>query len=40
MVVTGKYVTKVLQRFGMESAKPVGSTLPTNWKLSKKKCLR
>ena len=35
-----KYVTKVLQRFGMESAKPVGSTLPTNWKLSKKKCLR
>ena len=33
-----KYVTKVLQRFGMESAKPVGSTLPTNCKLSKDQC--
>ena len=33
-----KYVTKVLQRFGMESAKPVGSTLQTNRKLSKDQC--
>ena len=33
-----KYVTKVLQRFGMESAKPVGSTLPTNCKLSIEQC--
>ena len=33
-----KYVTKVLQRFGMESVKPVGSTLLTNWKLSKEQC--
>ena len=30
-----KHVTKVLQIFGMESAKPVGSTLPTNCKLRK-----
>ena len=30
-----KNVTKVLQRFGMENAKPVGLTLPTNSKLSK-----
>ena len=31
-----KYVTKVLQRFNMSEAKPVGSTLPTNCKLSGK----
>ena len=31
-----KYVTKVLQRFSMADAKPVGSTLPTNYKLSGK----
>ena len=31
-------MTKVLQRFGMESAKLVGSTLPTNCKLSKDQC--
>ena len=28
-----KYVTKVLQRFSMLDAKPVGSTQPTNCKL-------
>ena len=28
-----KYVKKVLQRFSMSDAKPVGSTLPTNYKL-------
>ena len=31
-----KYVTKVLQRFSMLDAKPVGSTQPTNCKLSGK----
>ena len=31
-----KYVTKVLQRFSMADAKPVGSTLPTNCKFSGK----
>ena len=31
-----KYVTKLLQRFNMADAKPVGSTLPTNCKLSGK----
>ena len=31
-----KYVKKVLQRFSMSDAKPVGSTLPTNCKLSGK----
>ena len=31
-----KYVKKVLQRFNMSDAKPVGSTLPTNCKLSGK----
>ena len=31
-----KYVTKVLQRFSMSDAKSVGSTLPTNCKLSGK----
>ena len=31
-------MTKVLQRFGMESTKPVGSTLPTNYKLSGSQC--
>ena len=31
-----KYVRKVLQRFSMSDAKPVGSTLPTNCKLSGK----
>ena len=31
-----KYVTKVLQRFNMLEAKPVGSTLPTNYRLSGK----
>ena len=35
-----KYVTKVLEIFDMESAKPVGSTLPTNCKLSKEQCPR
>ena len=35
-----KYVTKVLQRFGMESTKSVGSTLPTNCKLCKEQCPR
>ena len=29
-------MTKVLQRFSMSDAKPVGSTLPTNCKLSGK----
>ena len=29
-----RYVTKVLQRFNMLEAKPVGSTLPTNYRLS------
>ena len=33
-----KYVTKVLQRFGMESAKSVSSTLPKNYKVSKEQC--
>ena len=31
-------MTKVIQRFDMESAKPVGSTLPTNNKLSVTQC--
>ena len=31
-----KYVTKVLQRFSMADAKLVGTTLPTNCKLSGK----
>ena len=31
-----KYMTKVLQRFSMSDAKPIGSTLPTNCKLSGK----
>ena len=31
-----RYVTKVLQRFNMSEAKPVGSTLPENCKLSGK----
>ena len=31
-----KYVTKVLQRFSMAYTKPVGSTLPTTYKLSGK----
>ena len=31
-----RYVTKVLQRFNMLEAKPVGSTLPANCKLSGK----
>ena len=31
-----EYVTNVLQRFGMSDAKPVGSTLPVNCKLSEK----
>ena len=31
-----KYVTKVLQKFSMSDAKPVGSTLSTNCKLSGK----
>jgi hypothetical protein len=31
-----KYVTKVLHRFNMSEARPVGSTLPTNCKLSSK----
>ena len=31
-----KYVTKVLQQFNMLEAKPVGSTLPENCKLSGK----
>ena len=33
-----KYVTKVLQTFSMERAKPVESRLPTNCKLSKDQC--
>ena len=33
-----KYMTKVLQRFGMESAKSVGSTFLTNSKLSSTNC--
>ena len=35
MAVTRKVCDKVLQRFGMESVKPIGSTLPTNSKRSK-----
>ena len=35
-----KYVTKVLQRFGMESANQAGSTISTNCKLSKEQCPR
>ena len=31
-----KYVTEVLQRFTMSNAKPVGSTMSTNYKLSGK----
>ena len=31
-----KYVTKVLQRFNMLEAKPLGSTLPANCRLSGK----
>ena len=31
-----RYVTKVLQRFNMSEAKPVGSTLPASCKLSGK----
>ena len=33
-----KYVTKVLQRFGIASVKLIGSTLRTNCKLSKEQC--
>ena len=33
-----KYVTKVLQRFNMQDAKLVGSTLLTNKKLSEGQC--
>ena len=29
-----KYVTKILERFNMSYAKPIGSTLPTNCKLN------
>ena len=35
-----KYVTKVLQRFNLSDAKSVGSTLPTNYKLSGKQSLK
>ena len=31
-----KYVTNLVQRFCMENVKPVGSKLPTNYKLSKR----
>ena len=33
-----KYVTKVLQRFNMENAKSVDSTMPTDVKLSRRQC--
>ena len=33
-----KYVTKILERFHMLEAKPVGSALPTNCKLNAKQC--
>ena len=33
-----KYVTKVLQRFNMERARPLDSTLPRNSKLSGRQC--
>ena len=32
------YVTKVLERFNMLEAKPIGSTLPTNCKLNARQC--
>ena len=35
-----KYVTKVLLRFNMKSAKLIGSTLPTNCKLNTNQCLK
>ena len=35
-----RYVTKVLQRFNMSEAKPVGWTLPANCKLSGKQSLK
>ena len=35
-----KYVTKILERFNMSEAKPVGFTLPTNCKLNAKQCRR
>ena len=35
-----KYVTKVLQRFNMENAKLIGSTLLTKCKLSGRQCLK
>ena len=34
-----KYVTKVLERFNMSEAKPVGSALPANCKLNARQCL-
>ena len=31
-------MTKILERFNMSESKPVGSTLPTNYKLNVKQC--
>ena len=33
-----KYVTKILERFNILDAKPVGSVLPTNCRLNAKQC--
>ena len=35
-----KYVTKILEKFNMSNAKPVGSVLPTNYRLHAKQCPR